>query len=400
MTKVSQNTERTDHLLILKAISAIGILLYHMQFPRVIIPIIFGLKLSWITNSNGFTFIWIFFILSGYLIAKGFFEGRYKFNLRGFASFYINKFIRIAPWYYMTLLFIVVSKQFVNIKGSTEILIKMIYFNGTGQIIRNGIDYLWTVSIEVQWYLIAPFVCLLIITLAKYKKRAAIFLILAAIITAEGIRYFIFYNSFPKFPGLYLVNIHSPLWLNMDFFLFGILLNLLIQNIRQTKFTSFLKPFLMPFCYLLLIILYLYSSYQRELFIFAYKNNIQFQATIMPVIVMIFTGIFIFCSEINKYSTSYKETIKINKLFIRSFSLSSILQMIGLVSYEFYLIQLPFMRIADLNCWKYKSGCTVFQFGTQFVALVFISISIAWSMHIIQIIVMRKMKNYLQKTKL
>ena len=123
--------------------------------------------------------VWIFFILSGYLIGKGFWNNKNKTDtLKDILRFYLTRFIRILPIYFFIVL---LDLLFIN---------PSIYFNGSETLLRvltfrlrnpygdYMIGNLWFVSTIVQLYLITPFVWNFIIKpLKKYSSSMLILLV-------------------------------------------------------------------------------------------------------------------------------------------------------------------------------------------------------------------------------
>ena len=60
-------------------------------------------KMTTTWNWYIFTPAWVamgmFYILSGYLLGKGFYSNKYKTDINGIISFYITRLIRILPMY-------------------------------------------------------------------------------------------------------------------------------------------------------------------------------------------------------------------------------------------------------------------------------------------------------------
>ncbi len=133
----------------------------------------------WLYNSfinkilpTGFLGVRLFFVLSGFLITLIILKGRNKlspsYRKRNFwKSFYIRRFLRIFPIYYISLIILFIF----NIGNVQELLgwhltytSNIFYFFNQG---LKGIEsHFWTLSIEEQFYIIWPL--LLLITPNKY----------------------------------------------------------------------------------------------------------------------------------------------------------------------------------------------------------------------------------------
>jgi len=127
----------------------------------------------------------IFFVLSGFLITKILLQNRNKAEETGtrtkdlVKSFFIRRFLRIFPIYYLTIfiLFILGSATGTSIRSSIGYFITYtsnFYFFQRGA--WDGmLSHLWSLSVEEQFYLIWPWLILLV------KKKHLLPVILAAI---------------------------------------------------------------------------------------------------------------------------------------------------------------------------------------------------------------------------
>jgi peptidoglycan/LPS O-acetylase OafA/YrhL len=155
-----------DPLLALRGLCALGVLLVHAlgasdlsfrhyleegwAFGSVSQAIVASL-----TPTTGKNFVLFFFVHSGYLIGKIFFMGRYGPDAPGILRYYRARLLRIAPLLYVNLVFCLL---FVvpALPSWSKILGDFLFINNyTGRGI-NGVT--WSMSWEMQYYLLAPFV--------------------------------------------------------------------------------------------------------------------------------------------------------------------------------------------------------------------------------------------------
>lgn len=140
-----------------RAICCLGVLWIHCWHINSSIPInLFGLNVAKLLSifGNGVDF---FFVISGFSIY--YFKQKIftDFNFKNYFSFLINRFVRIAPAFYLALsvyLFLY-SSHFSNL---IKVILVNLSFNQTlipGCIIS---DHFWTISIEWQFYLLIPIV--------------------------------------------------------------------------------------------------------------------------------------------------------------------------------------------------------------------------------------------------
>lgn len=138
-----------DLLLIIRGLAALSVVFWHGggylgEYP------------AWVTIP-GRTAVWLFFGISGYVIAFGFMHDRYGINVSDLKDFYINRFLRIYP------IFVVLSclgwaTEFVLTGRSpisiSEIPSQFLAMQFDQNYIINGV--FWTLGIELQFYILAP----------------------------------------------------------------------------------------------------------------------------------------------------------------------------------------------------------------------------------------------------
>jgi peptidoglycan/LPS O-acetylase OafA/YrhL len=159
----------------------------------------------------------IFFTLSGYLISNLFLTRRYLLDERGIKYFYLHRLKRIVP------LVIVVSILFLilNFKKSditVSYLYQLFLFNYNGS---NGIEQTkvqWSLTTELQFYLIFPILFLLI---RKIQNRNHILLSIVGILFCACLIRFLIFLFLGFDISKWSNNIYQPLLGNIDYFLIG-----------------------------------------------------------------------------------------------------------------------------------------------------------------------------------
>lgn len=141
--------QQLDFLLIVRGLASVSVVYWHLYgyleiqnywASFLIIP--------------GRLAVWIFFMMSGYLIGHGLIYGRYEKSIKGLVRFYFNRLLRIYP------IFIVVSLISLLIADTSYSIdaaflfreFMMVQWNHNYQL--NGV--FWTLGVEAQLYLIAP----------------------------------------------------------------------------------------------------------------------------------------------------------------------------------------------------------------------------------------------------
>jgi len=112
-------------------------------------------------NVPGRTAVWIFFGISGYVIAYGFVHKRYDLTGSDLRDFYINRFLRIYPLF-LVLSFLTWMTELV-LTGNSPISLSEL----PAQIFAVQFDHsyalsgvFWTLGVELHFYLLAPLLVL------------------------------------------------------------------------------------------------------------------------------------------------------------------------------------------------------------------------------------------------
>ena len=145
--------QKIDLLLILRGFLAYSVLVWHFKGYQYPIP-----ELAFLTIPGRMA-VWLFFILSGYLIGFGFSSRRYTYDKKGILDYYRNRILRIIP------LFLTVSfVGWLTIETKPEfslqfIIEQVLMLQWNHQYDLNGV--FWTLGIEMQFYILAPLLCYL-----------------------------------------------------------------------------------------------------------------------------------------------------------------------------------------------------------------------------------------------
>lgn len=141
----------------LRGCAALFVLMFHVYL---ILNLIYpNIKLAWIGATPAWVGVWIFFMLSGYLIGKAFFLEKYKTDsILDFLNFYLQRAIRILPIYFFIVfldIFFVNTNVYVN---NFDALRRVLFFsiNTSGPTAMVG--NLWFICSLIFLYLITPFV--------------------------------------------------------------------------------------------------------------------------------------------------------------------------------------------------------------------------------------------------
>lgn len=159
----------------LRGVAVLAVLLFHFQ--------LLGL-------NGGFIGVDIFFVLSGYLMTQIVMSSQFVWSPASILSFYRKRFWRIAPAYYVvlvcTMIVIFLTGWTHGLADLYRGLVSAIFFgynitapSNAGYFVTSAsfLPFLhtWSLGVEVQFYLIWPFVCL---GLLKCSLRNRLFVLL------------------------------------------------------------------------------------------------------------------------------------------------------------------------------------------------------------------------------
>ncbi|WP_158602085.1 acyltransferase family protein [Pararobbsia silviterrae] len=231
-TDVVRNS-RIDTLLILRGIACLLVVLSHVkgEFPWANFFVVFGHDYTWTISVTGTTGVWIFFVLSGYLMGKAFYTGRYDYKPRGIARFYRDRFLRIYPLYLASIIVscIIFHETYPIDAPSIRTIAHLLLFSYYGRTPFPD-SVLWTISTEFRFYLLAP---LLFFALEKTvsSTRSAVVAAGVFILLQIGFRswlYLHYAHRVPDWTTFWILHSYIPLIGNFDSFTLGFLLNVFV----------------------------------------------------------------------------------------------------------------------------------------------------------------------------
>jgi peptidoglycan/LPS O-acetylase OafA/YrhL len=165
-----ENRERNRSLDGLRAAATLLIIVYHLFSVS-------GLTLNYANGIGQFTgrlnvAVSIFFVLSGYLLFKPFVQSiLLDAPLPRTQSFFLKRFVRIVPAYWLALL-ILWKIDAVTIPNASGFIRNFSLIHTlTVSNVFTGIGQTWTLSIEMMFYACLPFIAKFIGKRTKKKKR-------------------------------------------------------------------------------------------------------------------------------------------------------------------------------------------------------------------------------------
>lgn len=247
----------------------------------------------------------IFFVLSGFLISRILFTNIIDFNSNMISkkklvrNFFLRRILRIFPIYYLTLLFLYLTKGLIGNSYEENILWYIFYGANYLNFFENkwfgSLAHLWSLSVEEQFYLVWPFLLFFII------KQNKIFIAL--------IIFIVFGTLYP-----YFINGNSQILTLACINAFGIgSLLAYFEILDPSNVSKFLKTIKYLFIPVLLIVVINYTIFKIPYF----SNRL--------AISIISVGIIGYCR--------YKP----QGLIVRYFLENRLLSFIGMLSYGIYL---------------------------------------------------------------
>jgi len=349
MQSNTNKNNRLDALLALRGFACLMVVTIHCAPPRK--SIIYGdVDLSWLMFSHGAIAVWIFFVLSGYLMGKVFYTKRYTAEIAGVIKFWRNRALRILPLYYFAVLILSIFVYPEVLKFSNwGYLLRIFTFTYHPYISFTAVkfnDVFWSLSTEVQFYLIVPFIYSLIQNRLNNQKKVFIAASLVIIITfiIRGLLWISFHNEITQDMGYAFKYWYTPLITNLDLFLCGFFVNELIQN--KTIKLNYTKSLIIQILSVtLIILLYLFTAhhlYHQELWNLPNRSGGWRTLTtilILQPLTAIITSFFIFAFEKDVYHEFTKnEKLSFNTILKNP---SRILEIIGNLSYGIYIWHMP-----------------------------------------------------------
>ena len=335
--------DQIDKFLVLRFLAAISIVVFHTSLINKNKIQFFGHDLTFLFWLDGITAVYFFFILSGFLISKAFWDKRYKFDLPSLLQFYWARIVRIIPLYYFTVILTVTFLYTNLLKPSNwNILWRILIFDYNQDIFNSTKNFafsnisLWAISTEIQFYILAPILVLGVSKVCK-NKVSTIFLslIILFLIVWRRLVNLPFLPFFPAFPSQFL-ELQYPfvyLFRDLDLFLWGIILPPILTHFQSfwDKVANF-SPILE---FLIGIILFFLSAW-----------NVYFDRSFGILAILIFPfliSLFILINQSTNLPFVKKTynwvTIRHNPILF--------LEFLGVFSYGIYLWHLPiFMTLA------------------------------------------------------
>jgi peptidoglycan/LPS O-acetylase OafA/YrhL len=136
----------------IRAIAALLVIACHSAFINVI---------------YGTSAVWLFFVLSAFLLTQPFLRSEASFSIGAIGAFYIRRIFRIMPMY---ALFVIAFG--LTLRGLPYITDNLLYFHGN--------DHLWSINQELAFYLIMPALIAALLLFRRHPLLCALALVAMA----------------------------------------------------------------------------------------------------------------------------------------------------------------------------------------------------------------------------
>lgn len=144
---------RVDLLLILRGLAAVSVVIWHLEGYKAHYPSV--------VNLPGRTAVWLFFGISGYVIAYGFLSGKYRMRAVDLRHFFLNRFLRIYPLFLLLSLLAIATAVVQTGRspiGPADVPAQLMAVQFDHSYVLSGV--FWTLGVELHFYLLAPLLVL------------------------------------------------------------------------------------------------------------------------------------------------------------------------------------------------------------------------------------------------
>lgn len=249
--------------------------------------------------------VYIFFFLSAYLLTI-------SLEKQNFKTFFSKRFWRIYPLYCI----LIITLGFFNRYSIHDILLNLSFLQ---QLNDNFIiDVSWSLIIEVKLYLILP---LLVYGLRKYRWK----LLLPLIIVPYVIRFGIIDDYLLRVANGSMKVVYGYFWEFIDMFAIASFIAINRQKIKDSVINSRVERLLQ----IIIVVSFLITPKLIE--IMAINRAISIIVIVMPLYSILITGIFAMLIR----NTEPLNCILSNRILI----------FYGTISYSFYLIHIPILKL-------------------------------------------------------
>ena len=185
--------------------------------------------------QNGWVGVDIFFILSGFLIAKTL----QNTPSHSIFTFYKNRAIRIFPAYFFILLLVCIGCfPFYQIQSENLLKSILVHITFMQDYLGSDINIVyWSLGVEIKFYLLAPFMLSPILKLYQNHKIKAYFILIGIVALGPLSRFatILMLDDFPSNYAYMFTLIRSPFHCCIDSLFLGALCFFIHKDIKEQK---------------------------------------------------------------------------------------------------------------------------------------------------------------------
>jgi peptidoglycan/LPS O-acetylase OafA/YrhL len=242
---------------------------------------------AWILQSPAWLGMILFFTLSGYLMGKGFYTGKYDLSRSGVTLYLRNRFLRIFPLMFVVGLLVIIW-QSPQVLSAPQVFVRLLLFvfNG-GADGPDGVGPFWSLSTEWQYYLLVPaaFAIALAASRLFILTPKALLPVATLLVLGVGIMNRDYVWTHHGGAVTWASYLFPTLLGNIDVFLLGFLTNWWVPRLARLSRVTAVWPLLLVGIYLA----YSFTSYQAVSFSYeaaplvnVYNQWFRIHAVIMP----------------------------------------------------------------------------------------------------------------------
>jgi peptidoglycan/LPS O-acetylase OafA/YrhL len=184
----------------------------------------------------GWTGVWLFYVISGFVITRGFLAeaGAFASRRSQIAAFMTRRLFRIVPAYAVYVVLVMAALSFTDIESITAELPYLLTFTFNWRMIFgdgsfSGIGHLWTISVEEQFYILFPLLFLWV----SRDRFVRIALVVVALTPVVRYGFGLLLSAAGADPGAIAFAIYASSFGQFDSFLAGAMLAIAGSRIRR-----------------------------------------------------------------------------------------------------------------------------------------------------------------------
>jgi peptidoglycan/LPS O-acetylase OafA/YrhL len=189
---------------------------------------------AWILESPAWLGMILFFTLSGYLMGKGFYTGKYDLSRPGVTLYLRNRFLRIFPLMFVVGLLATIW-QSPEVLSAPQVGVRLLLFEFNGIEGPADVGQFWSLSTEWQYYLLVPAAFAIALAASRLFTRTPKVLLPVATLLVIGVgvmnRNYVWTHHYKE--SSWSFYIFRTLFGNIDVFLLGFLANWWVPRLAR-----------------------------------------------------------------------------------------------------------------------------------------------------------------------